>query len=202
MLRIITLHTIQQIFETEAQAEVGPMAQLAYIRCLTHHFQDLPATRENCVAFTLRFAQMNNGQKSKKYFQELEKAGLVKLTDKTVEFPAIWHRHIEWGKLSQADLETRLMAKSGQSPDDFKAELLKNQTFFDIVGMRHGIKPEDAPKKIAVLIEEFTKEQLATGNKYYNFHEFSRHCLGWISRKLPQIPPKDLKKLGGQLLGW
>lgn len=203
MLRVITLHTIQQIFQTEATQQVSAMAQMAYIRCLTHYFADLPANRENCVAFTLRFAQMNNGPRSRKYFEELAQAGLVTLTDKTVEFLPVWHRHIDRSKLDPTDVMERVGIMTGARPaEDYRNDIENNQSFKDLIGMKHGISEQDLEARVKPLIDEFLKEQQAKHKVYYNPTEAIGHCISWIGKRLPVVDRAQMRKAAGNFIGW
>lgn len=177
------------------------MAQICYIRCLIHHFEDFDDQSENHGSFQLRFAQMNNPQGSKKYFKELERAGLVSITDKYVEFLPVWHRHIDRQRLDRPN--PMLMPGFDSKPAREYAEQLKgNQYLKELIAMRYRYSKEKADIVVNKLIDEFVIEQSAKNKLYRSGSEATSHCIGWIGRKLP-VPPIDQSKgTGTTLLGF
>ncbi len=83
MLKIISLHTIKQIFETEAVNTLSPMAKMSYISCLMYWFEDMPADLDSTSGFDIVQAQIKSFEKNHRYFMEMELAGLVKITTGT-----------------------------------------------------------------------------------------------------------------------
>jgi hypothetical protein len=52
MLELITLHTIQMIFDSLEQ-KISEMSKIIYINCLIHHFKDKKATFQSSISFEI-----------------------------------------------------------------------------------------------------------------------------------------------------
>lgn len=196
MLRIISLHTLKQIFETEVRVSLSPMAQMTYINCLMYWFDGMPLDLESANAFDIVKAQMKSYPANEKYFKEMETAGIVQINSETITFFNYWRKHIDKDLLNKPSPEQYLQRSEEKPAREYLSELLVNRSLFDLVGMRHKF-PED---KIKELIKEFVQEQDVTKKKYFNPDRCAEHCIRWINKKAPHVP-KGTGAGNGKILG-
>lgn len=196
MLRVISLHTIKQIFETEALTQLSPMAKMSYISCLMYYFEDMPMDLESTNTFDIIKAQIKSYNTTQKYFNEMQEAGLVKINQETITFFNHWRKHIDKELLNKPSPAEYLQQSEPKTANDLLPELLKNKSLFELVDMRHKLLPE----KIIQLIKEFAKEGEVTKAVYYNPARCAEHCFRWINKKAPQIP-KNTNNPSGKILG-
>lgn len=179
MLKIISLHTIKQIFETEAKIPLSAMAKITYISCLSYWFEDMPADLDSNTGFDVVIAQM----KTLNHFTELQAAGLVQINPDTVTFYNVWNRHIDKTLLNKPSPEVYLGLHEQKPANEYEKDLLASRNAFDLLGMRHKL----SDKQIEDLMKEFVKEQDAVGNKYYHAGDCISHCLRWVGKKAPTM---------------
>ncbi len=178
MLKLISLHTINSIFNLDSLISLTAKAKVAYIQCLTYHFEDLEPKIVNLQGFDLHKRVIN--QKSIVYFQELEKAGLVKINDTTITFVNHWHKYIDKSQLEKVKAHEYLGLMDYKKAIDYKDELLNNQTFCELIQMEFKINAE----KVVYLVNRFFNEQNAVEQSYANYQSASRHCLSWIRKEM------------------
>lgn len=192
MLKLITLHTIDQIF-THTHAPVGAGAKMLYLNCLMHHFRPLNPSASNLVAFELPISEIPNYGKYELMFEELNRAGLVELRPLTVFFINHWGSHIDktiiprqpydfMGDLGVADKQALIK------------EFVENDYLFELVAMKHRINRQVYEK----LIQVFVTEQVALNKKYVNLNDCFKHFLFWTPSNLPRatVEKKQNKILG------
>jgi hypothetical protein len=178
MLKLISLYTINSIFNLDSLIILSAKAKIAYIQCLTYHFEDLEPKIVNLQGFELNKRVIN--QKSLVYFQELDKAGLVKLNDNTITFINHWHKYIDKSQLEKVKAHEYLGLMDYKKAIDYQEELLNNQTFSELLQMEFKIDKD----KVVYLVNRFFNEQNAVEQSYANYQSASRHCLSWIRKEM------------------
>lgn len=194
MLKVLTLYTLQQVFEFESQIPLSALAKQSYIECLLYHFEGKEPTIQNAGDFEILRKDITNP--GSKHFLELEQAGLVKVTSKVIEFPSKWYRYIDKSQLDKTTPDVYLAAAGLRPAREFEQEMLTHGSSFDLLGMRHKLKPEQIEK----LIKEFFMEQEAKQKHYYNVAECAGHCINWFGKKKFDMP-LNTGKSGGKILG-
>jgi hypothetical protein len=178
MLKLFSLHTLNSIFNLDSLIILSAKAKIAYIQCLTYHFEDLEPKIINLQSFELNKRVIN--QKSLVYFQELDKAGLVKLNEDTITFINHWHKYIDKSQLEKVKAHEYLGLMDYKKAIDYQEELLNNQTFSELLQMEFKIDKD----KVVYLVNRFFNEQNAVEQSYANYQSASRHCLSWIRKEM------------------
>ena len=178
MLKLFSLYTINSIFNLDSLIILSAKAKIAYIQCLTYHFEDLEPKIINLQSFELNKRVIN--QKSLVYFQELDKAGLVKLNEDTITFINHWHKYIDKSQLEKVKAHEYLGLMDYKKAIDYQEELLNNQTFSELLQMEFKIDKY----KVVYLVNRFFNEQNAVEQSYANYQSASRHCLSWIRKEM------------------
>lgn len=178
MLKLFSLHTLNSIFNQDSLISLSAKAKIAYIQCLTYHFEDLEPKIINLQSFELHKRVVN--QKSIVYFQELEKAGLVIINESTITFINHWHKYIDKSQLEKVKAHEYLGLMDYKKANDYKDELLKSDSFSELLQMEFKI---DA-NKVVYLLNRFFNEQNAIEQSYANYQSASRHCLSWIRKEM------------------
>lgn len=178
MLKLFSLHTLNSILNQDSLISLSAKAKIAYIQCLTYHFEDLEPKIINLQSFELHKRVIN--QKSLVYFQELDKAGLVKLNEDTITFINHWHKYIDKSQLEKVKAHEYLGLMDYKKAIDYQEELLNNQTFSELLQMELKIDKD----KVVYLVNRFFNEQNAVEQSYANYQSASRHCLSWIRKEM------------------
>lgn len=178
MLKHISLHTINSIFNLDSLFSLSAKAKVAYLQCLTYHFEDLEPKMVNLQSFELQKRIVN--QKSIVYFQELEKAGLVKINDDTITFINHWHKYIDKSSFEKVKAHEYLGLMDYKKANDYKDELLNSDSFSELLQMEFKIDRQ----KVVYLLNRFFNEQNAIEQSYANYQSASRHCLSWIRKEM------------------
>ncbi len=196
MLNVITLYTIDKILNEDSEVKLSPMAKMLYINCLTHHFRNKPATVVNAVAFDLFKNDIRGYERYQRHFEELHKGGLVAIGMDRISFNNCWGKHIDRAKLEKTSPDEFVAGVTCSTPEQFKKELLSNQTMFELVGMKY----KATHKQVEMLIDLFIKEQSTFEKKYINFADCVKHFTYWLPHNLDKAPKESVKS-GGKLLG-
>ena len=178
MLKLFSLHTLNSIFNQDSLISLSAKAKIAYIQCLTYHFEDLEPKIINLQSFELHKRVVN--QKSIVYFQELEKAGLVIINESTITFINHWHKYIDKSQLEKVKAHEYLGLMDYKKANDYKDELLKSDSFSELLQMEFKIDKD----KVVYLLNRFFNEQNAIEQSYANYQSASRHCLSWIRKEM------------------
>ena len=178
MLKLFSLHTLNSIFNQDSLISLSAKAKIAYIQCLTYHFEDLEPKIVNLQSFELHKRVVN--QKSIVYFQELEKAGLVIINESTITFINHWHKYIDKSQLEKVKAHEYLGLMDYKKANDYKDELLKSDSFSELLQMEFKIDKD----KVVYLVNRFFNEQNAVEQSYANYQSASRHCLSWIRKEM------------------
>lgn len=178
MLKHISLHTINSIFNLDSLFSLSAKAKVAYLQCLTYHFEDLEPKMVNLQSFELQKRIVN--QKSIVYFQELEKAGLVKINENTITFINHWHKYIDKSSFEKVKAHEYLGLMDYKKANDYKDELLNSDSFSELLQMEFKIDRQ----KVVYLLNRFFNEQNAIEQSYPNYQSASRHCLSWIRKEM------------------
>ncbi|MES2287644.1 MAG: hypothetical protein V4547_18255 [Bacteroidota bacterium] len=194
MLRLLSLFTLQQIFEFEALKPLTPFGQLTYIRCLLYYFEGKEATNENCKAFELYKNEIPNPNSM--HFLELQEAGLITLHTNRIGFPNKWYKYIDKSQLDKVTVEEHLITSGLKPAMEFQEEMLQQGSAFDLLGMRYRLKRE----QIETLIKDFFMEQSAKQKHYYSITDCSSHCINWFGKKKFDMPLNSGKS-SGKILG-
>ena len=163
MLKLISLYAINSIFNLDSLIILSAKDKIAYIQCLTYHFEDLEHKIINLQSFELNKRVIN--QKSLVYFQELDKAGLVKLNEDTITFINHWHKYIDKSQLEKVKAHEYLGLMDYKKAIDYQDELLNNQTFRELLQMEFKIDKD----KVVYLVNRFFNEQNAIEQSYANY---------------------------------
>jgi len=178
MLKLFSLHTLNSIFNQDSLISLSAKAKIAYIQCLTYHFEELEPKIVNLQSFELHKRVVN--QKSIVYFQELEKAGLVIINESTITFINHWHKYIDKSQLEKVKAHEYLGLMDYKKANDYKDELLKSDSFSELLQMEFKIDKD----KVVYLLNRFFNEQNAVEQSYANYQSASRHCLSWIRKEM------------------
>ena len=178
MLKLFSLHTLNSIFNQDSLISLSAKAKIAYIQCLTYHFEELEPKIVNLQSFELHKRVVN--QKSIVYFQELEKAGLVIINESTITFINHWHKYIDKSQLEKVKAHEYLGLMDYKKANDYKDELLKSDSFSELLQMEFKIDKY----KVVYLLNRFFNEQNAIEQSYANYQSASRHCLSWIRKEM------------------
>lgn len=196
MLKVISLHTIQKIFEYEVLKPVSALSKLSYINTLIFYFEGKEATVDNCKAFEIPINQVKNPNKTMKYYIELQEAGLVKINDTTISFPNKWFKYIDKNLLDKVTPQEYVGMVGAKSITEFEQNLLKGGSAFELLGMRHKLSTQ----RITELIREFILEQKTKESVYYSDADVAKHCINWFNKRIPLLP-KSQQGGTGKILG-
>jgi len=194
MLKVISLYTLQMVFEHEATRQISPLAQLTYIKCLQYYFEGKDATIDNAVSFEIAKNQIPNP--NSKHFIELQDAKLIKLEENKIYFPNKWYKWIDKEQLNKVAPDIYLVTAGLKPALEFEQEMLQQGSALDLLGMRHRLKREQIEK----LIKEFFMEQDAKKKHYYSIADCSSHCINWFNKKKFDMPLNQGKS-SGKILG-
>lgn len=179
MLKLISLYTIDKIFEQEAIVKISPKSKVAYMQCLIKHFGELEPKLSSLQAFSFEKNIIN--QRSLPLFSELEMAGLVIIETDQITFVNHWHKYIDKTKLEKVKPHEYLGMVNYKKAEDYRETLLSHQGFSEIAQMQCKISAE----KVIELINLFFKEQGAHEESYASYQAASRHCLSYIRKQYP-----------------
>lgn len=198
MLKLISLHTIDMIFEG-AEYSLSPKAKILYINCLMHHFRAKEATEVNSIAFEMFEEDFKDFYKYKANFQELHKAGIIEMTYGKLIFHNKWGQHIDRTKLSAPIGEQKVNGYSFNEVEVYESELKSSDSLIELAMMRNKIAKPD----VMNLMDLFIKEQKAFGKKYNSFSDCAKHFTYWAQPKSNQMPKETSKqvKSNGKILG-
>lgn len=198
MLELITLHTLDMIFEG-SEYRLSPKAKMMYINCLMHHFREKEATVVNATAFELFEEDFGNFEKYRVTMQELHKSGLVEMNYGKVIFHNKWGQHIDRAKLDDPGIEQKTNGFSFNGVEMYEAELKASESLIELAMMRNKVARQD----VFNLMDLFIKEQKAFGKKYSNFSDCAKHFTYWAQPKSNQMPKETSKqvKSNGKILG-
>lgn len=192
MLKLITLHTIDEIFK-EVQCPLGALEKMLYLNCIVHHFRNLEPTSSNSVAFDIPTTEIPNYTTYERQFKELEKAGLVEVNPFSIHFINHWGAKIDRTQLRQT--------KSGfmgdlpvENAEQLKKELVENEYMYELMAMKHKFSREDYIR----LIDMFIAEQMAVSKKYANLNDCFKHFMFWIPLQKNRMPNE---KKSNKILG-
>ena len=195
MLHIITLHTIDKIFE-EAEKQISAASKMIYINCLMHHFREKSATVVNAVAFEIFKNDLKNYDKFVKNFEELHKAGLVIVSHERITFQNMWGQHIDRTKLDKVNPMHFVGSFEFSLASTYKDEMLNSQSLIELLQMKHRLSKQHFIK----LLELFVKEQDTFESKYKSYGECTKHFTFWLNNNIDKLP-KDTVKSSAKLLG-
>jgi hypothetical protein len=184
MLKLISLHAIQQIFETEATDIVSPLAKMCYINCIMHYFDGLPENLDNTKAFDLLIKDMKNYGKNHKYFMELQDVNLVIINNNTITFINHWYKYIDKTRLERKNPEEYLGMMGWRPAKDFTNDLLTNDSLYDLLGMHYSLSRETVTKEINLFIQE-----QETKKKHYSSpNDAITHFIAIMKKKANTLP--------------
>lgn len=178
MIDLISLRTLNSIFNIESLFKLSPKASLAYIQCLIYHFEDLEPKIVNLKGFDIKKNVIN--KKSIYLFLELEKAGLLKVNEESITFINHWAKYIDKSKLEKVQPHEYLALMDYKKAISYKEDLLNSGSFLELIQMEFKIDQD----KVECLINRFFNEQSAHHQSYPNYQGASRHCLSWIKKEL------------------
>lgn len=193
MLKVISLHTINEIFETEALTKISPMAKMSYIQCLLYYFKDKDPNMSNLIGFDINKRDFK--KYNEKYFNELRDAGLIIVSEKTITFINHWSNHIDKTLLEKMSPTEYLALVNYKSINELEDLLYKNQSVYELIIMNNKIKPEQAIE----LIKLFVANQKGLEKMYNSPSELFQHCINWCGKnvhKVKHIGIKSKKILG------
>lgn len=179
MLKLISLYTINKIFSVDSLINnLNPKCKIAYIQCLTYHFEDLEPKIVNLQSFDISKKVINI--KSMELFKQLEQAGLVIINDNSLTFVNHWHKYIDKSQLEKVKAHEYLGLMDYKLANDFKNDIINSGSFCELIQMEYKIDKD----KVVYLINRFFNEQNTHEQSYANYQAASRHCLSWIKKEL------------------
>jgi hypothetical protein len=179
MLKLISLYTINQIFSVDSLINnLNPKCKIAYIQCLTYHFEDLEPKIVNLQSFDISKKVINI--KSMELFKQLEQAGLVIINDNSLTFVNHWHKYIDKSQLEKVKAHEYLGLMDYKLANDYKNDIINSGSFCELIQMEYKIDKD----KVVYLINRFFNEQNTHEQSYPNYQAASRHCLSWIKKEL------------------
>jgi hypothetical protein len=197
MLDIITLNTLEKIFEERLEHKITPSGKTLYQNCLIFHFKSKLATEKNTRSFHIFKGDVKNYAKFEETFKELENAKLVTIHIQTIEVHNNWGQYIDRLQLQEKD-KLNVEESSLQKADYFFDQLTSNQTLIDVTGMKHRIKKEIVKQ----MIELFVSEQKAIGTRYAKTEECAKHFMNWATYNIPMNEVKtEIVKSSSKILG-
>jgi hypothetical protein len=192
MLTVINLYVIDKIINEVAECKLSINAKMLYVNCLTHYFKNKKPTVANAVAFEIFKNDIPLYNKHERTFEELHKAGLVIVGINAVSFNNCWGQHINRSLLDKVSPQEFVAGFQFQSPEQFKEELLKNQTLHELVSMKYKI----SSRQLESLIGLFVTEQTTFDKKYQNFADCIKHFTYWIPHNLDKTTKENVKSNG------
>ena len=193
MLKQLNLYVIDKIFTEVAKISLSAKAQIVYVNCLIHYFKDKEHTEENCESFILEFTEHPRLEKYQNEWSELENAGLMVREPKCLIFRNAWITYIKRPSDSMIPPQNYVGAFEIKSFEEFKTELLNNDSLRELCAMKYKVSNENYTK----LVELFLTEQKAFNKKYINSMDLIKHFTFWI----PHNAPKNVEKKKPKLLG-
>lgn len=196
MLKLITLYTIEQIFE-EAEVQVSSMSKLIYLNCLIHHFKDKKATIANSVAFELLDTEFEF-EKFKKNFHQLHKAKIITINGSIIIFNCVWNKYIDKSKLDSTTEESYTGRINFFPAKHFEKILHESRNLSELCQMKYKLTKQQIPG----LIDLFIKEQTTTEKTYQTMRDCISHCIFWIGKNLDKakkegvVVKSSAKRLG------
>lgn len=179
MLKLISLYTINQIFSVDSLInDLNPKCKIAYMQCLTYHFEDLEPKIVNLQSFDIKKKVINS--KSMELFKQLEQAGLVIINLDSITFVNHWHKYIDKSQLEKVKAHEYLGLMDYKLANDYKADIINSGSFCELIQMEFHIDKD----KVVYLINRFFNEQNTHEQSYPNYQAASRHCLSWIKKEL------------------
>ena len=197
MLDLITLNTLENIYEHRASHKITPEAKTLYQNCLIFHFKDKIISEKNSTSFHIFKGDVRNYKKWENTFIELQNAKLLTLSAQTIEMHNTWGQFIDRKQLIISQ-EHNLLESTLKTADYFFEQLNQNQSLIDVTGMKHRIKKE----VVIQMIELFVSEQKAIGTKYAKVEECNKHFMNWVTYNIPDNSIKqDIVKSTSKILG-
>lgn len=190
MLKIITLHTINEVFK-QAQSPVYANAKMVYISCLIHHFGALEPSESNAMEFALSVDEVQLPRYAAS-FDELHRAGLVRIEKDEVVFINLWGQHIDRTLLTAENDSEGSFHKITK----FSEQLYGNTSLEEFI--RRAYKLSEHQYNMA--LDEFCAEQDATQRVYHHIREVYGHFKNWCKYNLDK-PTHTSAKSTGKLLG-
>lgn len=171
MLQVITLYTIEKIFE---HIKVSTRGRLVYLSCLIDHFRELESTQENAGAFEKSKTELKYDT-FKNSFNELNNMQIIEVLEDTVKFNNMWGKHINWDGLKMGDNK---LEKKSISTTDAKNIIMESERTRELLGMKYRVK--------AVQYQEMVMLFLATTEfeKYKHEGALLSHFIHWSEKKL------------------
>jgi hypothetical protein len=197
MLEIITLHTIQKIFD-DCETEISTITKLIYMNCFIHHFKDKDAKMANSVAFEILDTEIDF-EKFKKNFHELHRAGLVTINGSVIMFNNFWSKHIDITQLDKAIDEYTPGKINFLTPEKMRADLMNSEMLQEICRMRYSITKD----RMIFLIDLFIKEQTTFEKTYNSPNDCTKHFTYWLQYNKDKTSEDEKVKVKskGRLLG-
>jgi len=182
MLTVITLNTINKIFDEVAEVKLSNTAKCLYLNCLTHQFKDKKPTVANAVAFEIFISDIKNYQNFEAAFQQLHKAKLVVIDNMFVRFQNCWGKFIDRTRLDKVSPDEFVAGFSFDKAGKFKNDMLTSGSLLELTQMKHKITEQETKQ----LIQLFVKEQDTLEKKYSSLQDCTRHFIYWL--------PNNIKK--------
>lgn len=196
MLTLITLYTLDKIFNEEAKIRLEGGARALYVNCLTHHFRDRKPTVANAVQFEMLKADIKGYAKIEKNFKLLQQAELVVIGEESIVFVNVWGQHIDREKLERIAPDEFVAGFQFHPIEKFKDELLNSQSLIELQAMKYKATKQQVVK----MMELFFKEQETFEKKYSDHADCKKHFTYWLGKNVANMP-KDTVKSKNQILG-
>lgn len=197
MLDIITLKVIRNIFDLECIHKLSAMTKIVYINSLIWHFEDKEPNHANLKGFDISRIKIKNYQKFANYYEEMQKAGLVIITEKNITFIDHWSKHIDKKRLERVNIEEYVAMSNLKPISDFEDELLNSQGLYEMAHIRNRLNKQSTES----LLNVFIKEQKTVNKLYTNTGECIKHFLFWLPKNQDKLKHVTQPKTGNRILG-
>jgi len=167
---LITLETIDKIFNEKAEIKVSSMSKMLYINILLWHFKDKGISQEDLMGFDLFYSDIKNYTRWEQNLKELHEAKLVLLTDHYITFINVWGTYIDRTLLIKP-----IENKKGIL--DYKQEIVSNQSLLELTSMRFKWSKITFHKAIDL----FFLEQEALSTQYDQSSDCTKHFINWCN---------------------
>lgn len=190
MLKHFNLFVIDKIFTVEAATRISAASKSLYVNCLIHHFKDKKPIATETVSFKIYIAEIPKYETFKLFFEELQLAKLVVISELEITFLSVWRNYLD-KSITKMDANVYVGAVSKPSIKEFVDVLKTAHELHELIQSKYSINN----KKCLALLDIFLKEQIALNKTYNDKDDCFKHFLYWTQYNLNRL--SDEKKLVG-----
>lgn len=194
MLKVITLWTIQKIFE-DAKIKIPASSQMLYINCIMHHFDKKPPRIEFTQAFEIPYNAFPKFNSFKNQLDILQQAGLIKYSGDAVMFINLWTKYIDTNRLTEIQTESYSGDMPYHSIVQYEQRLKSDTQRKELQAKKHST----TTSKIDEYIETFISEQKLVMKTYDSYNACVSHFHHWLPKNINKTNPS--RPSSGKILG-